>query len=261
MILLDPWSRHPIFGTRCAASGDREEGMMKLLASALVVLTLAPGAALAETETGFAGRPITNNLFAPTGYTLHKGEFTVGLGPVAFGITENVQLGTNLLLWIFQVYNADLKVAAVKDVDRALGLGIGVYRFSWDVTTDEGEEGDVEFIALGPYASASMRLSDNTMGHIAAQYSYFESDADVEDVEAEASASGTGVSGGLEYSMSNRTKFLADAGYDATFEAARFGGGVLFGWNTFRLKLGLSYFTAGDGFVFPTIGLWWRFRG
>ncbi len=234
---------------------------MKLLATALFVLALTVGVALAETETGFAERPITNSLFARTGYTLHKSEFAVGIGPLAFGITENVQLGTNLLLWIFQVYNADLKVSLTKDEDKALGAGLGVARFAWDVTTDEEEEGDVEFIALVPYAAASLRLSDNTMGHLAGQYSYFESDADVEDVDVEASASGTGVAAGLEYSMSNKTKFLADVGYDGTFEGARFGGGVLFGWETFRLKLGVSYYTFGDGFVFPNVGLWWRFRG
>jgi hypothetical protein len=36
---------------------------------------------------------------------------------------------------------------------------------------------------------------------------------------------------------------------------------VLFGWTKFRLKLGISYFDAGDGFTFPLIGLWWRFQG
>ena len=49
-------------------------------------------------QPGFADRPITNNAFAPTGYSLHRGEFTVGIGPVAFGVTENVQVGTNVLL-------------------------------------------------------------------------------------------------------------------------------------------------------------------
>jgi hypothetical protein len=65
---------------------------------------------------------------------------------------------------------------------------------------------------------------------------------------------------GIEHSYSHRTKFVADIEYDTTFEGARFGGGVLFGWDKFRLKLGLSYFTAGNGFVFPLIGLWWRFN-
>jgi hypothetical protein len=235
---------------------------MRLVACVLTVLCLASGLAAADTESGFAGRPITNNLFAPTGYTLHKGEFAVGIGPIAFGITDNVQLSTNLLLWIPQVYNANLKVSFVEADDRAFAAGIGIYRFSWNVVDDEDDDDDdVEFIAVGPYAAASLRLGESTMGHISGQYSYFQSDAEVDEAEAEASSSGTGVFGGIEYSMSNRTKFLADAGYDATFEAGRFGGGVLFGWKTFRLKLGLSYFTAGDGFVWPNIGLWWRFRG
>jgi hypothetical protein len=231
-----------------------------LSASALLAFCLSVSSAVADTERGFVGRPITNNLFLPTGYTLHKGEFAIGLGPIAFGITENVQLGTNLLLWIPQVYNASLKIALAKEEDRALAVGVGVYRFSWNIVDDEDGD-DIGFLGVGPYGAASLRLGENTMGHISGQYVYFESDADVDDAEAEASSSGTGAFGGIEYSMSNRTKFLVDGGYDATFEGGRFGGGVLFGWGTFRLKLGLSYFTAGDGFVWPNIGLWWRFRG
>ena len=74
-------------------------------------------------------------------------------------------------------------------------------------------------------------------------------------------AVGTGAYLGLEHSRSNRTKFLFDFGYDATFKGVRGGGAVLFGWSTFRLKLGLSYFGAGeDAFFFPIVGLMWRFK-
>ena len=43
-----------------------------------------------------------------------------------------------------------------------------------------------------------------------------------------------------------------------------FGGAVLFGWETLRLKLGVSYYQPRDvpeGFALPIIGLWWRFDG
>ena len=81
----------------------------------------------------------------------------------------------------------------------------------------------------------------------------------MDETEVTATANGTNISTGIEHTYSNRTKFLADIAYDTTFEGMRVGGAVLFGWDKFRLKLGLSYFTAEEGFAFPIVGLWWRF--
>jgi hypothetical protein len=226
----------------------------------LSILTFGCGTALAE--SGFSGRPITANAFGPTGYTLHQKEFAIGLGPIAFGITENVQVGTNLLLWAFQVYNADLKASVIKTDDRAVAVGLSAYRLSLDLVSGAWDD-EAEFLALAPYAALSWRLTSNTMAHVGAQYAHFsaDSDRDIDDAEASGSATGTSAFAGLEYSVSNRTKFVADGGYDETFDGARVSGAVLFGWESFRLKLGISYFTAGDGFTFPLVGLWWRFEG
>jgi len=49
-----------------------------------------------------------------------------------------------------------------------------------------------------------------------------------------------------------------------TFDGFRVGGGVLFGWDTFRIKLGVKYYNPegeAKNFTFPVIGLWWRFTG
>lgn len=227
----------------------------RLILAVVVLAVLLPSVVWSS----FEGRPITDNAFNPTGYTLHKGEFSVGIGPIAFGVAENVQIGTNILLWIVQVYNVDAKVSIVKDDDRAVAFGLGAYRLSLD-TSDNGDE-EVDFTALAPYAAGSLRIGGNTMLHGGGRYAYFsaEEDNDIEDADADETASGTGIFAGIEHSYSDRTKFLADATYDTTFEGARIGGAVLFGWTKFRLKLGVSYFTAGDGFVFPIIGLRWRF--
>ena len=76
---------------------------------AFLVLTSA-----AFGEGNFKGRPITNNIGMPTGYTLNKGEFTVGLGPIGFGITGAKVLSTfyhnccwlapNLIYWVNILY-------------------------------------------------------------------------------------------------------------------------------------------------------------
>ncbi len=211
-------------------------------------------------QEGFVNRPITNNLWTPTGYTLNKGEFTVGIGPIGFGITDNVQAGTNILLFLFQVPNANLKINVSKSSTNAFAVGLALLHFSLDIFDENNDE---SFTVFSPYASFTRKIGDKTNIHIAGNYSFFISDADIDDAEAESSSFGTSVSGGIEYSYSNKTKFLADIGYDATFEGLRLGGGVLFGWTKFRLKLGVAYFNpAGGGdFTLPQIGLWWRFRG
>ncbi len=68
---------------------------------------------------------------------------------------------------------------------------------------------------------------------------------------------------GVEYSVSRRMKLLAEAGYDASFKSFQLASAVLFGWDTFRLKLGVSYFRPEEyrpGVTLPVIGLWWRFK-
>ncbi len=237
---------------------------MSRIATFVLFAILLSGTASAQEKTGFAGRPITNNLFSSTGNTLHQGEFTIGLGSVEYGITENVQLGTNLLLYIFQFYNADLKVSFINEEDRALAAGIGVGYFDLDVRDDEGSSVSTNFTALSPYVAYTMPVSQSTRLHLGAKYTYFNGDLEIDNaVELNASTSGTTVSAGVEHSLSNKTKFVGDLGYDIDFEGLRLGGGVLWGWDAFRLKLGLQYFSPKgyDGLVMPYIGLWWRFDG
>jgi hypothetical protein len=229
--------------------------MKKLISMGIIFILLTPNL---FAEVGFKGRPITNNLMMPTGYTLNRGEFIVGIGPVGFGITDNVQVGTNILLFLFQVYNVNLKVNFVKTESQAFAVGLDLNNFNLDVFEEE-----TGFTSVSPYASFSTRVGTNTLLHLGGSYSVFTSDKDIEDAKVESSSSGTSLYTGLEYSFSHKTKFLAEGGYDITFEGFRVGGGVLFGWTKFRLKLGVNYFKPKDVsvFTFPVIGLWWRFEG
>lgn len=99
--------------------------------------------------------------------------------------------------------------------------------------------------------------------HLGGQYSYFSGEEDIDDAVAAITSSGTSVYLGVEYSFSNKTKFLAETGYDLTFKGFRFGGAVLWGWKKFRLKLGVNYFNpeGTNGYILPVISLWWRFEG
>lgn len=228
-----------------------------IIALLLIIVTSSSFA-----EVGFKGRPITNNVMMPTGYTLNRGEFVIGIGSIGFGITDNVQVGTNLLLFIFQVYNANLKVSFIKTESMAFAAGLSFNSFDLSVDDD-----DIGFTSISPYATFSTKMGESTLLHLGGQFSTFSGEAEIDDAEASSTSTGTSLFAGIEHSFSQKTKFLAEGGYDVTFEGFRIGGAVLFGWEKFRLKLGVNYFSVsnGDGeslaFTFPVIGLWWRFKG
>jgi len=209
-------------------------------------------------KEGFEARPITNNISMPTGYTVNKGEFLLGLGPIGFGISDRVQVGTNILLFFLQDYNANLKVSLLKSESKALAAGVKFHRFDLEVSgTDSG------FTSFSPFAAFSTKLSRDTALHLGGQYTYFSGEEDIEDAVASITSTGTSMYMGIEHSFSNRTKFLAETGYDFTFSGFRLGGAVLFGWKKFRLKLGVNYFNPENtgGYIWPVVGLYWRFDG
>lgn len=221
----------------------------------LVVVLMAPLWA----QTGFENRPITNNVNMPTASTLNKGEFQLGIGPLAFGISDKVQIGTNVLEFIFGSANANLRVNVLNTADNAVAVGIGVGQTE---TTLYGR--DVSYVAWYPFVAYSRPLSPTTLFHASLNLSAFTGDEDVQNADPRAFWRGTSIDAGVEYSYSNKTMFLGEAGYDFTFDGPRLSGAVLWGWKTFRLKLGLAvYNPAGNAnaFVSPLLGLWWRFGG
>lgn len=207
---------------------------------------------------GFKDRPILTNITAPTGFTLNRGEFTVGLGNINFGITDNVQVGTNILLMFLQDYNVKLKVNLLDDETGALAAGVSLHRFDLKVWG-----ADSNFTSVTPLLAYTLKLTPKTNLHLGGQYSFFSGPEEIEEAEAKATSSGSSANLGIEYGFSNRTRFLAETGYDFTFKGMRLGGAVLWGWKNFRLKLGVNYFNPKNAksYIFPVISLWWRFNG
>jgi hypothetical protein len=230
---------------------------MKKFIITLVMMILISSQSSAE--VGFRGRPIINNLMIPTGYTLNQGEFMLGLGSIGFGLSDNIQVGTNILLFLFQVYNVNGKVSLLKTEISAFSLGCEYAYANWNM--DEGK-GEGDFTMVSPYVAFTTQLDEKVKLHFRGKYALFSSNADVNDVEPSSTTQGTTLSTGIEYSLSHKTKFLTDAGYDFTFDGFRIGGGFLFGWERFRLKLGVNLFSVGTStFTFPVIGFRWRFMG
>ena len=145
-----------------------------------------------------------------------------------------------------------------------MGNRIAINAACHGVSVQVGPVGEEEgFTAYSPFVALSPKISDRFKMHFGARYTFFTGNKDVKDSDVTSFVMGTSIYAGLEYSASNTTKFLADAGYDATFNGMRLAGAVLFGWKKFRLKLGVQYFKP-KGFkalTMPVIGLWWRFGG
>ena len=209
-------------------------------------------------ETGFEGRPIVNNVGIPTGHTLGQREIILGLGNVSLGLTNRFQISTNVFLYLLQIYNGAIKYGIYKSESFNLSAGLEFNYLNIDTSEDK-----LEMSSLSPYLAASYKASERWNIHVMGRLSKFAGMAEIKEVELKGYLSGTTLMAGVEYSVSRRMKLLAEAGYDASFKSFHLSSAVLFGWSTFRLKLGVSYFrpeTYHPGVTLPVIGLWWRFR-
>jgi opacity protein-like surface antigen len=222
------------------------------------IMTCALCAASVMAESGFRGRSALNNVTMPTGFTLSQNEFLIGLGPVGYGFSDRIQFSTNILLYLMQVYNADLRYGLWKSDSLNVAAGAKFDYLSLNATHDQ-----TGFLSTSLYLALSSRVQDRLTLHLSGQLSTFSSDVDISDEAIWEHLRGTSLMAGLEYSVSHRTKMLAEAGYDATFRGPRLAAAVLFGWETFRLKLGVTWIRMKDicEFTMPVIGLWWRFKG
>ena len=68
-------------------------------------------------QSNFDDKPIVNNIGMPTGHTLNEGETILGIGPIAHGVSNNVQIGSNVLLLLFRAYNVNAKISVLKTPD------------------------------------------------------------------------------------------------------------------------------------------------
>ncbi len=223
-----------------------------------IVTALRGGKKYRPRYQGFKGRPIKTNISMPTGFTINKGEITIGIGPIGYGITDKIQIGTNIFLFLLQVYNVDLKTSFIKTYKKSFALGCKLHNFNMDVTGVE-----TKFTSFSPYAAFSTKVSRNTFLHMGGQYSFFSGSEAVEDATAGITSWGTSMALGIEHSVSHKTKFLFESGYDFTFKGPRIGGAILFGWKKFRLKLGVNFFKPKGTkmLALPVVSLWWRFQG
>ena len=66
---------------------------------------------------------------------------------------------------------------------------------------------------------------------------------------------------GMDYNITKKTKLLSETGYDFAHNGYYVSSGVLFGWEEFRLKLGIGYYQPNLVYMgsYP-VGFWFRFK-
>jgi hypothetical protein len=206
-------------------------------------------------------KPITNNIWMPTGYTLNENEFEIGIGPVNVGLTDRIQFKSNILLFLFQNYNANLKINIIQISDLAIAAGLDLMRYNMFILKHEQE---FRYNTISPFLVFSKVLDENTYIHFAGRFDLFGSDESGDKMRIGISEDQLIFMAGIEQTISRRTKLLFESGYLVGDPGIQIGVGILLRWTHFRLKLGVGYYNSQgerNGFTLPVIGIWWRFNG
>lgn len=213
-----------------------------------------------DSRRGFKDRNILNIMSMPTAFALKKNEFIIGLGSVYYGISDHLQVGTNLLLFLLQDRNVQIKTNFYTTSKYAFATGLSFDHFALKMF-----ENDVNYSFLSPYGTFSLSTSEKVKLHFSGQYSMYwnSEEADIKYAEPNWFAQGSNTSIGMEISVSHRTKFVGEFAYDFTYEGTRVGGAILWGWEKLRLKVGLNSYSyeSVNNIIVPSFNIWWRFDG
>lgn len=206
-------------------------------------------------------KPITNNIWMSTAYTLKQNEFAIGIGPVNVGLTDRIQFGSNILMFLFQNYNANFKMNIYQTLTIAVAMGLELNRYNLSVLKMDQE---FRYNTVAPFLVISNRIGEYTNLHIAGRFDIFGTDELADKMRIGISTDQLMLMAGIEQIVSHRTRFLFESGYLVGDPGIQMSVAVLLSWTYFRLKLGVGYYNSQgerNGFTLPVIGLWWRFNG
>ena len=213
-----------------------------------------------NSRRGFKNRNILNVMKMPTAFALKKNEFIIGLGSVYYGISDHLQVGTNLFLFLLQDRNVQIKVNLYNTSKYAFSTGL---RFDdFQLLTFDNE---TNYSSLAPYGAFSISMSETVKLHFSGQRSmvWTSENVDIDDATATWFVQGSNTACGIELSASHLTKFVGEIARDFTYERIRTGGAIIWGWEKLRLKIGLNSYLYKDGSkpIIPSFNIWWRFDG
>lgn len=196
-----------------------------------------------------------------TGYLLKSGEKEVGIGILAFGIGNRLEISTNTLMDALTLVNGTVKVGFLEETGGIPAVSMGAGYFKWlalglliDVYTDSANN---EFPDDMPsdytsnlwgykaFFSMSKTLAPALHGHASIQIGRVESR--IESVPGEDDRIGIKAEGGKAYyspywavDLGSKTKLIAESRFDSFDHKVRWTFGVRLGAGKGRLQLGAT---------------------
>ncbi len=201
----------------------------------------------------------------PTAFTTNQGEWQLGFGPVTYGITDHIEIGTDLVNLLFGGFMVGAKVNLMKETHKvpfALGINAG-YR---SVLFGEELERDsvTHYLSTGLTLSRWLaRVDSTTKGrvgfHLNCNYNFQVAGPDTSSTRFRREGFNFGV--GFDVFITTHTRIIVEGLTNLENFAPRGVVGVHWAWQNFNLKLGVGGPGTADIPVYPQLGLYWRFGG
>lgn len=171
----------------------------------------------------------------PSPFTLRAGQLVYG-SYVAFGVTDFLQVGTNLYRDFQKVYNADAKVSIYRDPTWAGALTLGFESFS--LRDVDSSNPDLDVTTWRPGAVAGVSLSSAVAWYFGGTLRFSDVSFDEGSIQTSSSLRGATVGSDLSWKYGSSTDRGSNAltlgvSYDATYEL--FGIGASHHWPGFQL--------------------------
>lgn len=201
----------------------------------------------------------------PTAYTTNRGEWQLGIGPVTYGITDHIEIGTDIGTFLFGGFMLGAKVNVFRETRRmpcAVGVSAGYLSklFTVPFLNDSTDHG--QYASAGVTLSRWLAFSDTTakgrMGlHANCNYNYTLSEPE----STLFKRAGFNLGVGFDVFITTHTRLIIEGLTNLGDFSPRGLIGVHWAWQNFNLKLGVGS-TGGVRIpVYPTLGLFWRFGG
>jgi len=244
--------------------------MLKKTVMIIIFVIISAFYSFADYKTG--EKPVWG-ILEDTAYTLKMNEFNIDLwGPVTYGISDNLQIGTMYWIWFAQIANLSAKINILNEKNIIPSISAEAYysQFSWAGKPDDGWYKFSAFASkqLGQQMYLSLFCGYNLISGKFASDGF--SNGYMIDYSADPlliiHAPDRWFYAGSSYvcNMSKISRFSVEASLDAGYtNCLNIGVGFEFAiGDVLRTKLSLYTFvpfSSAPGWILPMIDLYWRF--
>ena len=217
--------------------------ILAFLASLAFLLPLT--SALAAPPQAAPVSRVENPLFGythllPSPFTLPAGRVSLGTS-VAFGVTDFLQVGTDLLRDLYQVYNLNTKLAVLDFPEFAAGLSLGYETYNYH--NINASNPDMSVTSWQPGGVVAFEALPDVAVFFGGNLNFSSYQLVTEGIETSGYVRGAGLESDLSWAYNPKKKSLGNVlsggvTYDLTYKIAGFG--VSHHWSGFQI--GIHYY-------------------